>query len=67
MHLLATQPSWWAWLRADTAIRAGMLAEEALRYLSPVQGMFRILTGPATLGSFLLRGPERLDLRFDPA
>jgi hypothetical protein len=37
MHLLAGQPAWWAWLRADPAGRAGQLAEEALRYLSPVR------------------------------
>lgn len=67
MHLLATQPGWWAWLQADPAARAEQLAEEALRYLSPVQGMFRILTGPATLGGVELPAGARVVLSFAAA
>jgi len=67
MHLLASGPAWWAWLQADPAGRAGQLAEEALRYLSPVQGMFRILTAPAKLGGVELPAGARVVLSFAAA
>jgi len=67
LHLLATEPSWWEWLQADPASRAGRLAEEALRYLSPVQGMFRIVTAPTTLGGVELPAGARVVLSFAAA
>jgi cytochrome P450 len=67
MHLLAGEPSWWKWLQADPASRAGRLAEEALRYLSPVQGMFRVLTSPTTLGGVQLPAGARVVLSFAAA
>ncbi|MFI6519408.1 cytochrome P450 [Spirillospora sp. NPDC050679] len=48
-HLLATEPGLWEALRADPA-RAEGLVEEGLRFLTPVQGMFRLVTEPTVLG-----------------
>jgi cytochrome P450 len=52
--------------RRQVLSRAGRLAEEA-RYLSPVQGMFRILTAPATLGGVQLPAGARMVLSFAAA
>ncbi|WP_153541065.1 cytochrome P450 [Actinomadura macrotermitis] len=49
VHLLATDPGLWESLRADPG-RAAALTEEGLRFLTPVQGMFRLVTEPTSLG-----------------
>lgn len=50
LDLLAREPQWWEWLRADPVERSGAVVEEALRILTPVQSMFRIATRDVTLG-----------------
>lgn len=47
---LARDPDRWNWLRRNPDGRAGLVVEEALRFLSPVQGMFRVVTEPTELG-----------------
>lgn len=52
LHLLAESPKWWDWLRENPTERSGAFIEEALRYLTPVQSMFRITTAETDLGGY---------------
>lgn len=54
LHRLAQSPELWNWLRENPVERAGPFIEEALRFLTPVQGMFRITTAETELGGYTI-------------
>lgn len=67
MHFLGTNPLWWEQLRADPARTAGPMVEELLRLVTPVQGMFRVVTAPTVLGGVELPPGARVVLSFGSA
>lgn len=67
LHLLAQSPKWWDWLRENPAERSEAFVEEALRYLTPVQSMFRITTAPADLGGYTIPAGSLVVLAFASA
>jgi cytochrome P450 len=67
LHLLATERRWWDWLRADVDSRVGRFVEECLRYLCPVQGMFRVTTEETELGGVRIPVGARVVLSYGSA
>jgi len=64
---LARNPGHWNWLREDPDARAGLVVEEALRFLSPVQGMFRVVTEATGLGGAILPAGAKVVLCYASA
>lgn len=67
LHLVAQSPKWWDWLRENPTDRAEPFVEEALRYLTPVQSMFRIATAETTLGGYTIPAGALVVLAFASA
>ncbi|MEZ0362376.1 cytochrome P450 [Mycobacterium sp. pUA109] len=67
LHLLAQSPKWWDWLCENPAERAEVFTEEALRYLTPVQSMFRITTAETQLGGYTIPAGALVVLGFGSA
>ena len=67
LHQLAEQPRWWEWFRADPAGRSAALVEEGLRFLTPVQSMFRITTTETQLGGTTIPAGALVVLTFGSA
>ncbi|WP_306355770.1 MULTISPECIES: cytochrome P450 [unclassified Nocardia] len=64
---IAHAPRWWEWLRADPTAHAAPLIEEGLRFLAPVQSMFRITKTEATLGGYTIPAGQLVVLGFGSA
>ncbi|WP_194818211.1 cytochrome P450 [Nocardia sp. XZ_19_385] len=64
---LARAPKWWDWLREDPAERSALVIEEGLRFLAPVQSMFRITKAEATLGGYTIPPGQLVVLGFGSA
>ncbi|MBL1074612.1 cytochrome P450 [Nocardia sp. 2] len=67
MHRLALAPEWWEWLRADPHSRAAAVVEEGLRFVTPVQSMFRITKAQSRLGGQTIPAGARVVLLFASA
>lgn len=67
LHQLTAEPRWWEWFRADPAGRSAALVEEGLRFLTPVQSMFRITTTETQLGDTTLPPGALVVLTFGSA
>lgn len=67
LHLLAQSPKWWDWLCENPAERAEVFVDEALRYLTPVQSMFRITTAETDLGGYTIPAGALVVLAFSSA
>lgn len=67
LHQLALSPKWWQWLQEDPATRSGPLVEEALRFLTPVQSMFRITKAETVLGGYTIPAGQLVVLVFSSA
>ncbi len=67
LHQLALNPTWWKWFKEDPAARSADLVEEALRFLTPVQSMFRITKTEATLGDYTIPPGSMVVLAFGSA
>ncbi|WP_169812517.1 cytochrome P450 [Nocardia acidivorans] len=67
LHELAREPRLWAELRERPAERAADIIEEGLRFLSPVQSMFRITKAEATLGDYTIPAGQLVVLVFGSA
>lgn len=67
LHQLAEQPRWWDWLREDPTGRSAALVEEGLRFLTPVQSMFRITTAQTVLGETTIPAGAMVVLTFGAA
>lgn len=67
LHQLASTPKWWNWLQEDPEGRSEALVEEALRYLTPVQSMFRITKSEAVLGDYTIPAGSLVVLVFGSA
>ncbi|GAB3006515.1 cytochrome P450 [Mycobacterium bourgelatii] len=65
--LAGESPKWWDWLRENPAERAGAFVEEALRFLSPVQTMFRITKAETELGGVTIPAGSLVVLGFASA
>ncbi|MGE2735395.1 cytochrome P450 [Mycolicibacterium vaccae] len=67
LHQLAQTPVWWEWLAEDPEGRAGAFVEESLRFLAPVQAMFRITKADANLGGYTIPAGSMVVLVFSSA
>lgn len=67
LHLLTQTPKWWEWLRENPTERAGAVVEEALRFLTPVQSMFRITKSEVRLGGYTIPAGQLVVLGFGSA
>ncbi|BBZ00578.1 putative cytochrome P450 YjiB [Mycolicibacterium chitae] len=67
LYQLAEQPKWWDWLRESPAERAAAVVEEGLRFLTPVQSMFRITKADVTLGDTTIPAGSMVVLNFGSA
>ncbi|MGV0741326.1 cytochrome P450 [Mycolicibacterium sp. XJ870] len=67
LHRLTQTPKWWNWLREHPSERAGAVVEEALRFLTPVQSMFRITKAEANLGGYTIPAGQLVVLGFGSA
>ena len=67
LHQLVRSPKWWDWLRENPAERAGAVVEESLRFLTPVQSMFRITKAEAHLGGYTIPAGQLVVLGFGSA
>ncbi|QLY33228.1 cytochrome P450 [Nocardia huaxiensis] len=67
LHQLALAPHWWEWLREDPEGRAGAVVEEGLRFVTPVQSMFRITRAETELGGQTIPAGARVVLVFGSA
>ncbi|MFF2554034.1 cytochrome P450 [Nocardia sp. NPDC058058] len=67
LEQIATAPHWWDWLRADTTERSGLMIEEGLRFLAPVQSMFRITKSETVLGGQTIPAGQLVVLVFGSA
>ncbi|MGE2729963.1 cytochrome P450 [Mycolicibacterium vaccae] len=67
LHQLAQTPMWWEWLAEDPEGRAGAFVEESLRFLAPVQAMFRITKTEANLGGYTIPAGSMVVLVFSSA
>lgn len=67
LHTVAQSPKWWDWLRENPAERVEAFTEEALRYATPVQSMFRIATAETTLGGYTIPAGALVVLAFGSA
>lgn len=67
LHKLTEEPDWWQWLREDPAGRSAAIVEEGLRFLAPVQSMFRITTTEAQLGATTIPAGAMVVLTFGAA
>ncbi|OBJ73697.1 cytochrome P450 [Mycobacterium sp. 1274756.6] len=67
LHQLVIEPRWWDWLREDPAARSAALVEEGLRFLTPVQSMFRITKAETTLGGTTIPAGSMVVLTFGAA
>ncbi|BBZ66324.1 cytochrome P450 [Mycolicibacterium insubricum] len=67
LHQLALNPRWWRWLQQDPDAHADLLVEEALRFLTPVQSMFRITKAEAVLGDYTIPAGSLVVLVFGSA
>ncbi|MGV0738625.1 cytochrome P450 [Mycobacterium syngnathidarum] len=67
LHQLGLNPKWWRWLQEDPTARSELLVEEALRFLTPVQSMFRITKAEANLGGYPIPAGSLVVLVFGSA
>ncbi len=67
LHQLAEQPKWWDWLRENPSERSAAVVEEGLRFLTPVQSMFRITKADVTLGDTTIPAGSMVVLNFGSA
>lgn len=67
LHQLGLNPKWWRWLQEDPAAHSELLVEEALRFLTPVQSMFRITKAEAQLGEYTIPAGSLVVLVFGSA
>ncbi|WP_162958388.1 cytochrome P450 [Nocardia yunnanensis] len=67
LHELAREPKLWDRLRDNPIDYAADLVEEGLRFLSPVQSMFRITKAEATLGEYTIPAGQLVVLVFGSA
>jgi len=67
LYQLAEQPKWWDWLRENPYERAAAVVEEGLRFLTPVQSMFRITKADVTLGDTTIPAGSMVVLNFGSA
>ncbi|WP_169815541.1 cytochrome P450 [Nocardia inohanensis] len=67
LHELANEPKLWKRLREQPAERAADIIEEGLRFLSPVQSMFRITKAEARLGDYTIPAGQLVVLVFGSA
>ncbi|WP_330181039.1 cytochrome P450 [Nocardia sp. NBC_01503] len=67
LHELGRTPELWSELRERPAERAADIIEEGLRFLSPVQSMFRITTSEAKLGDYTIPAGQLVVLVFGSA
>lgn len=67
LHLLAQSPKWWDWLCEKPTERSEVFVEEALRFLTPVQSMFRITTTETNLGGYTIPAGSLVVLAFASA
>lgn len=67
LHMAAQSPKWWDWLRENPTERVEAFTEEALRYATPVQSMFRIAKAETTLGGYTIPAGALVVLAFASA
>ncbi|NNH68547.1 cytochrome P450 [Nocardia uniformis] len=67
LHELTKAPRWWDWLREDPADRSAAVIEEGLRFLTPVQSMFRVTKAEADLGGYTIPAGQLVVLCFGSA
>ncbi|MFI6865513.1 cytochrome P450 [Nocardia sp. NPDC050406] len=67
LHELAREPKYWDQLREHPSDRSADLIEEGLRFLTPVQSMFRITKADATLGDYTIPAGQLVVLVFGSA
>ncbi|PIB77696.1 cytochrome P450 [Mycolicibacterium brumae] len=67
LHQLALHPHWWQWFKEDPAGRSANLVEESLRFLTPVQAMFRITKAETELGGKTIPAGQMVILNFGAA
>lgn len=67
LEQLARAPHWWRWLGQEPTERSALVIEEGLRFLTPVQSMFRITKSEATLGDYTIPAGQLVVLCFGSA